>query len=162
MGFLERESRSMLLDLIEEKAIPNSDGKLSNGHGFSYDRTTVTYNQLKEESKGFQKEVYEFLKNLKNHYENEYFIFLHAPLRDNSVALTKKSIEELTWNYSLDPIWVEKPFIHGHATVKTPKTVNKGTNINTECGYGGVLTGALLKNNKIVKFYSISESGQLI
>jgi len=88
--------------------------------------------------------------------------------------LDKKTEEELIWNYDTKPVWEGKQFMHGHATVKDPTTTNKGTNINTLCGYGGILTGMLidmscfptidkltLGQHNLISF-SISEGGILI
>ncbi len=79
----------------------------------------------------------------------------------------------MIWNYDLNPIWEGKEFIHGHAPVKKPTRTHNGLNINTECGYGGELTGMLIdisypsptlkptfRQEKLIGF-SISESGNL-
>lgn len=143
--FLRGNHDQMLLDLIIGKAEPNSEGVVLDTYGFSYERSTKTYYNLKKESKEFQDNVKEFLEELLYFHETEDYIFVHAPLNDSSIPLDKKSKEMLIWNYNLNPIWEGKKFIHGHAPVKKPITTNKGTNINTECGNpGGHLTGLLI------------------
>lgn len=157
--FLRGNHDQMLLDLIERKAVRNGIASLSNGSKFSYAETTLTQENLENESIDFKENVQEFLKSLNNYYENENFIFVHNPLRDDSVSVAEKTLDELIWNYSLEPIWNGKIFIHGHALVTSPTKTNRGININTECGYGGYLTGLLVEKKAIQSFYSISEDG---
>lgn len=170
--FLRGNHDQMLLDLIFEKQKPNSifdviSGKTSN------EETSKVFFQWKTCNDTLQQEIVTFLNDTKFYHETEHWIFVHAPLKDSTVPLIKKTKEELIWPYELNPIWEGKQFIHGHATVNNPTTTNKGTNINTLCGYGGFLTGMLLlisyplvpsnivREERFVSF-SISEDGVLM
>lgn len=111
----------------------------------------------------FQKRVVDFLITTQFYYEIKDFIFVHAPLKDSNVPLSLKSENELIWNYELEPIWQGSRFVHGHYTTKEITYKRQGININTLCGYGGVLTGLLIDTNTnqhIIVHYSISEDGQ--
>jgi len=171
--FLRGNHDQMLLDLINGFTEPNTEFKVPNGFS-SNEETTKVFLKWQSSSPALKKEIVSFLESTLFYYETTERIFVHAPLRDSSIALSEKSEEELIWNYDLNPIWEGKPFKHGHATVKEPTTTNKGTNINTLCGYGGILTGMLidisypspidnptLRQQKLISF-SISEEGVLI
>lgn len=160
--FLRGNHDQMLLDLINGVAEPNSDGIALGQYGFSYDRTTVTYNQFLLLTQPARQEIIDFLNCTIFYYETEHLIFAHAPLKDNNIPIEEKGNEELIWNYNLNPVWSGKHFIYGHATVQTPITTHNGTNINTRCGLGGTLTGLYVDNEIAEGFYSISEDGQHI
>ena len=84
-------------------------------------------------------------------------------LQIKEILLENKTLEEWIWNYDYKPTWKGKTFIHGHLTCNRVTFKSKGININTKCGYGGVLTG-LYFNNKIGidehTIFSISEDGE--
>lgn len=170
--FLRGNHDQMLLDLISGKTEPNIEFKVPNGMS-SNEETTKVFFKWQNLSEHLKNEIVLFLESTKFYYETEHWIFVHAPLKDSTVPLIKKTEEELIWPYELNPIWEGKQFIHGHATVNNPTTTNKGTNINTLCGYGGVLTGMLIlisfplapsnmvREQRFVRF-SISEDGVLM
>lgn len=170
--FLRGNHDQMLLDLILGKAEPNMEFKVPNGLS-SNEETTKVFLKWQSSSVLLKNEIVSFLESTKFYHETEHWIFVHAPLKDSNITLDKKSEEELIWNYDLNPIWEGKQFMHGHSTVSKPVNINKGTNINTLCGYGGVLTGMLIlisyplapsnmvREQRFVGF-SISESGILI
>jgi len=170
--FLRGNHDQMLLDLILGKTEPNIEFKVPNGMS-SNEETTKVFFKWQNLSEHLKNEIVLFLESTKFYYETKHWIFVHAPLKDSTITLDKKSEEDLIWNYSLKPTWEGKQFIHGHATVNNPTSTNKGTNINTLCGYGGVLTGMLLltsyplapsnmvREERFVHF-SISEDGVLI
>ena len=162
--FLRGNHDQMLLDLIKKVAEPNSEGQVLGSYGFSYDRTTVTYLEYLKMSGDFQLQSKVFIENTKFYHEIDDFIFVHAPLRNQNIPIQNKDSLELLWNYELNPIWDGKSFIHGHSTVKSPKHMNKGLNINTDCGYsGGYLTGCLFSiENDYKEFYRISQEGYLL
>jgi len=171
--FLRGNHDQMLLDLILGATEPNTEFKVPNGSSSNED-TTKVFLRWQSSSELLKNEIVSFLESTLFYHETEHWIFVHAPLKDGLIPLDKKSEEELIWNYDLNPTWEGKQFMHGHATVKEPVTINKGTNINTLCGYGGVLTGMLidisypsptlnptLRQQKLIGF-SISENGILL
>lgn len=97
-------------------------------------------------------------------YEINQTIFLHAPLRETGISLNQKTTDELIWNYDLEPQWEGKPFIHGHKPTDEICYSGHGVNINTNCGYGGVLSGLLVNTNTgdSRHLFSISEDGLVI
>lgn len=168
--FLRGNHDQMLLDLILGVTEPNTEFKVPNGIS-SNEVTTKEFLKWKNSPEPLKNEIVLFLESTTFYHETEDWIFVHAPLKDSTIPLDKKSQEELIWNYELNPKWEGKQFIHGHATVEEPITTNKGTNINSECGYGGKLTGLLIiilfpsqneksttRRTELISF-SISESG---
>jgi serine/threonine protein phosphatase 1 len=156
--FLRGNHDQMLIDLIEKKVEPNSEGFVLGEYGFSYERTTETYFKFLAEGTSFQDMALKFLKSTTLYHETENYIFVHAPLRDSNTKLEQKSMDELIWNYSLEPKWQNKKFIHGHATVEYPTFIDKGININTQCGYeNGYLTALLIpyENQGNLSFFKI-------
>lgn len=160
--FLRGNHDQMLIDLIKGKKTIEDQGNVLEGNRFNYSQSEDSYLKWKKLSKEMQKEVTSFLEDTKFYFETSNWIFLHAVLRDTTESVENKNEEELMWNYSKEPIWEGKPFIHGHALVKEVTTDNRGTNINTECGYGGQLTGLMLSADKVVKVFRISENGEIL
>lgn len=159
--FLRGNHDQMLLDLISGKTEPNIEFKVPNGMS-SNEETTKLFFKWKKLSEHLKNEIVQFLERTKFYYETEHWIFVHALLKDSTITLDKKSEEDLIWNYSLEPIWEGKTFIHGHSTVKVINRINKGININTMCGYGGVLSGVVIeKEGKISQIFSIMENGEI-
>lgn len=170
--FLRGNHDQMLLDLISGKTAPNIEFKVPNGMS-SNEETTKVFFKWQNLSAHLKNEIVLFLESTKFYYETEHWIFVHAPLKDSTITLDKKSEEDLIWNYSLKPTWEGKQFMHGHVPVEKATTKNKGTNINTLYGDGGVLTGMLIlisfplapsnmvREQRFVRF-SISEEGILI
>lgn len=170
--FLRGNHDQMLLDLINGITEPYTEFKVPNGLS-SNEITTKEFIKWQNCSRKLKEEIVLFLQSTLFYHETEEWIFVHAPLKDNSVSLNEKTEEQLIWNYDLNPIWDGKQFIHGHDTINSPTTSNKGTNINTLCGYGGVLTGMLIlisyplapinmvREQRLASF-SISEEGVLM
>lgn len=142
--FLRGNHDQMLLDLINGESEPDSVLNVLIGQT-SNNETTKVYNQWKSLPKDRKKRIVDFLNDTKFYYDTKYRTFVHAPLKNNSIPLEEKTNEELIWNYSLSPVWDKKEFIHGHAVVDKVTKQGKGININTKCGYGGCLTGMLIK-----------------
>jgi serine/threonine protein phosphatase 1 len=141
--FLRGNHDQMLLDLIEGVTAPNTEFKVPNGLS-SNEETTKEFLRWQSCSPILKNEIVSFLKSTTFYYETEHWIFVHAPLKDSNVPLDKKTKDELLWNYKTNPLWNGKQFIHGHVPVNAPKTIKKGTNINTISGDGGFLTGILI------------------
>jgi serine/threonine protein phosphatase 1 len=162
--FLRGNHDQMLLDLILDRQKPNTffnviSGKTSN------EETSKVFLQWQTCNGTLKRDIVTFLQETKFYHETEHWIFVHASLKDNTIPLNKKSEEELIWNYDLNPIWEGSRFVHGHYTTEEITYNGQGININTLCGYGGVLTGILIDiNNKqnIIVHYSISEDGQYL
>ena len=171
--FLRGNHDQMLLDLILGQTEPNIEFKVPNGLS-SNEETTKVFLKWQSSTVLLKNEIVSFLESTIFYHETEHCIFVHAPLKDSNIPLSKKLEEELIWNYDLNPIWEGKQFMHGHSTIIKPVTINKGTNINTLCGYGGKLTGMLIDisypsatirpdftQQKLIEF-SITEDGVLI
>jgi len=123
--FLRGNHDQMLLDLIQGKSKPNIVFKVLNGLS-SNEETTKVFFKWQNSSEQLKNEIGLFLESTQLFYETEHCIFIHAPLKNSTIPLDKKSNEELMWNYDLTPNWEGKQFIHGHATVRKPVTTNKG------------------------------------
>ncbi len=163
--FLRGNHEKMLLDLIEECAQPNDDIFVLEDTESSYSQAADTFNTLQNLDLVEQKNIIEFLNNTQLFFELEDWIFVHAVIRNTNESLFQKSQDELIWNYKHDPLWDGKKFIHGHLLTQDNNLEirGKGTNINTRCGYGGVLTGLLIDcSNNQQTIYRISESGEII
>ena len=168
--FLRGNHDQMLLDLILGKQLPNMEFDVFSGRTSNSEASKV-FLKLQELPSSKQIEITNFLESTLFYFETDDWIFVHAPLKDSNVPLPEKLNDELIWNYTLDPIWQGKPFIHGHAVVDKPTNTHKGLNINTGCGFGGFLTGTLIKlfnpdstnkqplENTLINFF-ISETGE--
>lgn len=164
--FLRGNHDQMLLDLIKGAQEMNSEFDVIVGRTSNHEATKVflKWQTLPEPRRN---EIVNFLETTIFYYETIDWIFVHAPLKDSNVPLSNKLVEELIWNYDLDPVWKDKQFIHGHAVVDKLERNNIGYNINTGCGFGGSLTGMLVKvtflttklrKHELIQF-SISEDG---
>lgn len=161
--FLRGNHDQMLLDLINKKALITDVGKVFNMN-FDYNQTAKSYEEWRKTSKKEQIELTEFLNSTYHYYETEHFIFCHAVLRNTEETMDAKSGDELIWNYNYEPNWEIKRFIHGHLPVEQPSYAKNGININTKCGYGGVLTGIIINGEGTIEpdsFLHIAEDGNL-
>lgn len=168
--FLRGNHDQMLLDLILGNSEPNIEFDVYSGRT-SNKETSKVYQKWKALPDTLKIEITSFLENTKLFYETDNWIFVHAPLKNSDIPLKKKSKEELLWNYSLEPTWTGKQFVHGHLNTDKIQESNKGININTSCGYGGILSGLLIKTQNAAKHstvmrtdlivFSITEKGKL-
>jgi len=161
--FLRGNHDQMLLDLINGVAKTSDIGAVL-GMNYDYNQAAKSFEEWENTNVVEQRVILDFLNDTKFYYETEQLIFCHAVLNDTGNNIQEKTEEELIWNYTYEPIWQGKHFVHGHLPVKKPKQIQKGININTECGYGGVLTGILFNGNDITdaRYYHISENGEVI
>jgi serine/threonine protein phosphatase 1 len=160
--FLRGNHDQMLIDLILGRSSTTEIGNVL-GMEFGYEQASKSFQEWQNLMKHDRNEVLSFLEGTQFFYETEEFIFCHAVLRENNNSIESKAPEELMWNYSYEPIWRGKKFVHGHLPVKVPTITRQGININTECGYGGELTGFYYgAQNQIIRYYRIKENGQLI
>jgi hypothetical protein len=152
----------MLLDLIMTRQEIKTIFDIPSGKTSNEEATKVflKWQSLPEIRK---KEITSFLESTVFYYETEGWIFVHATINNSNVTLHLKLENELIWNYELEPLWQESRFVNGHYTTEEITYNGQGININTLCGYGGVLTGLLnTKNNQnIFEHYSISEDGKI-
>lgn len=153
--FIRGNHDQMLLDLILKHQIPDQVFEVYSGRTSNHD-TSKVYRRWLDLPTDRQDSIKSFLQNTIFYHETEHCIFLHAPLKNSHTTLTEKPNEELIWNYSFDPIWEGKPFVHGHKPVQEPVNEGKGYNINTHCGYGGFLTGALIDNEAFAQTEELS------
>ncbi len=162
--FLRGNHDQMLLDLLQDKAKLQDEEIALNRYLFSYIDCAKTLQELNQLNDLERAEIIGFLEATLSYYEDEAFIYCHAILRDTNERIEDKSLQELIWNYDFKPTWKGKPFIHGHLPCDKVTFKSKGININTKCGYGGVLTGLLFDSKLGIekyKVFSISEDGNL-
>lgn len=162
--FLRGNHDQMLLDLLHGKAKLQDEEIALNRYLFSYNDCEKTLEELKQTNDLQRAEIIGFLEATLSYYEDEAFIYSHAILRDTNERIENKSLQELIWNYDYKPNWKGKPFIHGHLPCDKVTFKSKGININTKCGYGGVLTGLLIDSKLGIKkhsAFSISEDGKI-
>ena len=160
--FLRGNHDQMLLDLIEGRAQATDIGEVL-GMNFEYAQAGRSLQEWQEASVPEQESIVRFLHSTPFYHETELFIFCHAVLRDTGQPMEEKSSEELMWNYSYLPSWQGKTFVHGHLPVDDPGINGNGVNVNTSCGYGGMLTGLhISKHGEPLCFFSISEDGERV
>ncbi len=159
--FIQGNHEYMLSQIIKNNDLLYRNSKLSTGENFSYFETSETFNSIKESSNVTFNEIEQFLDDLCPFYEDSNFIYVHAVLNNNAVPLISKDQETLLWNYDTHPEWTIKHFVHGHDRVNQILYHGKGININTSCGFGGVLTGIIVdsKSCDILEVITISEEG---
>jgi hypothetical protein len=155
----------MLLDLIDERAEPTDDIFILEDTESSYKQASDTFNNWKKLARNEQNEIFHFLCNTSLYFEMKDYIFTHAVIRNTDETVFQKSKDELIWNYKHEPIWNGKRFIHGHLPTadNNIEIIGNGININTNCGYGGVLTGLHINFTKTSQtVFKISERGSII
>jgi serine/threonine protein phosphatase 1 len=166
--FLRGNHDQMLLDLINREINEDTEFEVYAGKTSNLE-TSKVYNQYKKLSIEKKDEINIFLISTKFYHETNNWIFVHAPLINNGILLKNKTTQELIWNYNLTPTWEGKLFIHGHLTTTKIQKNNNGININTNCGYGGFLTGLVVEDKQLIfgdidltkklRYYSILENG---
>ena len=161
--FLRGNHDQMLLDLIVGTANPSDIGAALNLE-FDFGQAARSFQEWKGLNAYGKKEIHDFLNQTILYHETTDFIFCHAALRDTSEEMKKKPKEELIWNYSYEPVWTGKRFVHGHLPVKQVTEEGRGININTSCGYGGVLTGLIINESDPNNYehIQINENGSLV
>jgi serine/threonine protein phosphatase 1 len=161
--FLRGNHDQMLLDLINGIAHVDEIGNSPSGQ-FDYKQTAKSFEEFKATDSSEQNAIVDFLNATKYYYEAENFIFCHALLKDTGESISEKKAEDLIWNYNEQPFWEGKTFVHGHALVDNVVITNRRVNLNTRCGYGGCLSGILLKDDSVKEsiIFSITEEGVLI
>lgn len=142
--FLRGNHDQMLLDLIFGKQIPNKEFDVYSGRT-SNEETSKVFQKWSDLSEIRKEEITKFLESTVFFHEINEWIFVHSPLKNSAVKINDKLKDELIWNYDLNPTWNGKQFMHGHKVVDKPINTNQGYNINTGCGFGGYLTGTLIK-----------------
>ena len=142
--FLRGNHDQMLLDLIFGKQIPNKEFDVYSGRT-SNKETSKVFQKWSDLSEIQKEEITKFLESTVFFHETNEWIFVHSPLKNSAVKINDKLKDELIWNYDLNPTWNGKQFMHGHKVVDKPIITNQGYNINTGCGFGGYLTGTLIK-----------------
>lgn len=161
--FLRGNHDQMLLDLINEDALTTDVGKVLGAIQYDYKQASTSYEEWKALENEEQSAILSFLSSTIYYFENQKYIFSHAIINMYGGLVSQKTKELLIWNYDYHPIWYRKMFVHGHLPVKFPSLRFSGINVNTECGYGGCLTGVVTNIvNELLEFYSISEDGEII
>lgn len=161
--FLRGNHDQMLLDLINEDAQTTDVGKVLDTMKYDYKQAAASYEEWKALEPNERSNIFNFLNNTIYYFENEKYIFSHAIINMYGGLVSQKTKEMLMWNYDYNPKWYGKMFVHGHSPVKYPALRYNGINVNTECGYGGCLTGVVTDTeNELLEFHSISEEGDIL
>jgi serine/threonine protein phosphatase 1 len=161
--FLRGNHDQMLLDLINEDALTTDVRKVLGAIQYDYKQASASYEEWKALENEEQSAILSFLNSTMYYFENKKYIFIHAIINMYGGLVSQKTKELLIWNYDYHPIWYGKMFVHGHSPVKHPSLRFNGINVNTECGYGGCLTGVVTdSNSELLEFYTISEDGARI
>lgn len=153
--FLRGNHDQMLLDLIQGRAHPE---------GFDERTREEAYADWQAVQEPFRSNLFRFLQSTSLYHDTEHYIFVHAPLKDDGLALREKAADDLVWNYDLEPAWQGKPFVHGHLPIKEAEMVPGRINVNTSCGYGGFLSGVFLDvgTGNVLGTCAISEEGGIL
>jgi serine/threonine protein phosphatase 1 len=162
--FLMGNHERMLQDLIDNPDLIDQNGVLESGDNYSYLETSKTFREILNSNWLNLESVKRFLYSLRYYHVQGNYIFVHAPLSDNSSDIHIKSLQDLLWSYTYNPPWTRCKFIHGHDRVKDVLHQGYGLNINTSCGFGGYLSGVHIDliSNAIINIFKISEVGQII
>ena len=161
--FIRGNHDQMLLDLINEDALTTDVGKVLGAIQYDYKQASASYEEWKALEPEEQSAILSFLNSTIYYFENKKYIFSHAIINMYGGLVSQKHEDLLMWNYDYNPKWYGKMFIHGHSPVKHPSLRFNGINVNTECGYGGNLTGVVTDSeNELLEFYSISEDGNAL
>ena len=75
-----------------------------------------------------------------------------------------RDLDELVWTYGIPEEYDGKKVVRGHEPVKEVYFSKNNININTECGFGGFLTGLVIDDDHgtIISQIKILESGELL
>lgn len=158
--FLRGNHDQMLLDLINEDAQITDIGEALDNLKYDYKQASASFAEWKALEAEEKVLITSFLNSTEYYFENKKYVFSHAIINMYGGLVSQKAKELLIWNYDYHPIWFGKMFIHGHSPVKHPSLRFNGINVNTECGYGGCLTGVVTdSNNELLEFYTIGEDG---
>lgn len=161
--FLRGNHDQMLLDLINEDADISVVGTVLENMKYDYKQAAHSYDEWKALREEEQSNILNFLNSTTYYFENKKYIFTHAIVNMYGGFINQKSKDLLMWNYDYNPKWYGKMFIHGHRPVKFPALRFNGINVNTECGYGGFLTGVVTDTkNDLLEFHTISENGDVL
>jgi serine/threonine protein phosphatase 1 len=161
--YLMGNHEEMLLNLLQNPNLINSYSALKNGDNFSYLETSRTYQAIMNSALD-PFEIKSFLSRLLPYYQFNNWTFVHSALKDNTVPVERKLLEDLLWNHDETPEWTNSNFVHGHIRVNEITKHGQGININTSCGFGGKLSGIVIdiQTNEIIDSYHISEDGQIL
>lgn len=161
--FLRGNHDQMLLDLINQEAIITDIGEALENIKYDYKQAAASYEEWKALEPNERTNIFNFLNSTIYYFENKKYIFTHAVVNMYGGLINQKPNDLLMWNYDYNPKWYGKMFVHGHSPVKYPALRFNGINVNTECGYGGCLTGVVTDTeSELLEFYSISEDGNTL
>ncbi len=153
--FLRGNHDQMLLELINGQPHPD---------GFDERTREEAFAEWQAAPEPFTAQVVRFLEGAAFHHETEHYIFVHAPLKHDGLALHEKPPYDLVWNYDLEPVWQGKLFVHGHLPINVAEITPERINVNTSCGYDGILTGVLLDRGTgaMLGTCTIAEDGEVL
>lgn len=142
----------MLMQLMEGRRHPDGYDERT----FSETLSTIPSNM--------QKTIYAWLRDRPVFERRSACLFLHGGFTDSSIPLDTVSREELVWTYGIPENWRGEMVVRGHAVVEKAEISRHDININTGCGFGGVLTGLLIDcvAGYPRRQWTISEKGKLL
>lgn len=110
-----------------------------------------------------------WMENLPLYYEDDYFVYVHAGI-DVDKPLDKQSNYDLLWvreSFIYNPKKFNKRVVFGHTPTQslTGKdkpcfTYTDNIAIDTGCVYGGKLTALIIEDDKVKKFFQVSNGNQ--
>jgi len=154
MDFLSGINEQIFIHNGGRKTIQSYEG---NGHDISI-YTDYIHRHLPESHLNFY-------RNLKNYYETEDYIFVHAGLLPVDIPLEQQPIETLLWErydfINSDFDWGKK-VIFGHTPNKEILKMENKICIDTGVYYAdGCLTGVVLPDERFIQQKHISLEGEL-
>lgn len=155
-SFIVGNHDKMLIDLINGKSHPD---------GWDERTKRESFPEFEALDAPERKQITNFLNNLYSYTELNSFLCLHGGfLAPVDKPLTKRDLDEIVWTYGIPEEYHGKRVIRGHEPVKEVCFSKNNININTECGFGGFLTGLVIDDycGSIISQIKILETGEVI
>jgi serine/threonine protein phosphatase 1 len=155
-SFIVGNHDKMLIDLINGKSHPE---------GWDERTKMESFPEFGNLDARERKKITDFLNNLSPYKELNSFLCLHGGfLAPVDKPLMDRDLDELVWTYGIPKEYKGKTVVRGHEPTKEIAFLKNNININTECGYGGFLTGLVIDDGcgSIINHIKILESGELL
>jgi serine/threonine protein phosphatase 1 len=153
-SFIVGNHDKMLIDLINGKSHPE---------GFDERTKKESFPEFESLDAEERKQIFNFLNNLLPYKELNSFLCLHGGfLAPVDKPLMERDFDEIVWTYGIPEEYDGKKVVRGHEPVKEVCFSKNNININTECGFGGFLTGLVIDDDcgSIINQIKILESGE--
>jgi len=155
-SFIVGNHDKMLIDLINGKSHPE---------GFDERTKKESFPEFGRLDAKERKQISYFLSKLIPYKELNSFLCLHGGfLAPVDKPLMDRDLDELVWTYGIPEEYDVKKVIRGHELVKEVCFSKNNININTECGFGGFLTGLVIDDDdgSIIRQIKIHETGEVV